>query len=284
MILTCPSCFARYLIAGDALGDAGRDVRCGKCGHVWHEDTPRDSLDELTNVTTAEPAQDQGLGFITSAEPIPEGVKPSVEPEQPKTAKVTPKPDKKIDLGNKLPMINGVAVAVAIFAILLTAVVMSRSAIIEIFPSSQAVFAKLGFDELPAEDTLVFDRITARIDAGKLLMTGNLINLSSKTAKLDDMQVDLLDRSGELIKSLPAKLEQQELKGEESLSMKFEFSEIPDKAVQARLKFSDGNEAIKSEAEEAHAPEKTAPTTDAADADNNPAHSEGGSNHQNAHE
>jgi predicted Zn finger-like uncharacterized protein len=37
MILTCPRCNTRYTVVDSALGGAaGRDVRCAKCGTVWH--------------------------------------------------------------------------------------------------------------------------------------------------------------------------------------------------------------------------------------------------------
>src|SRR5262245_60480364 len=35
MILTCPSCSARFLVPDTAIGKQGRRVRCGKCQHQW---------------------------------------------------------------------------------------------------------------------------------------------------------------------------------------------------------------------------------------------------------
>ncbi len=37
MIVTCPSCSARFRLADDALGETGRRLRCGRCKHAWHQ-------------------------------------------------------------------------------------------------------------------------------------------------------------------------------------------------------------------------------------------------------
>lgn len=36
MILTCPSCHARFSVADRLIPEGGRTVRCSKCTHAWH--------------------------------------------------------------------------------------------------------------------------------------------------------------------------------------------------------------------------------------------------------
>jgi predicted Zn finger-like uncharacterized protein len=38
MILTCPACVTRFLVEGLTIPAEGRDVRCGRCKHVWHQE------------------------------------------------------------------------------------------------------------------------------------------------------------------------------------------------------------------------------------------------------
>lgn len=42
MLLICPSCNARYLVADTVIGPAGRRVRCATCKHVWFQDAPQE--------------------------------------------------------------------------------------------------------------------------------------------------------------------------------------------------------------------------------------------------
>lgn len=40
MLLTCPSCKARYLVADTVIGPSGRRVRCASCKEVWQQQPP----------------------------------------------------------------------------------------------------------------------------------------------------------------------------------------------------------------------------------------------------
>jgi predicted Zn finger-like uncharacterized protein len=40
MILTCPACATRYQTDEAKFPPDGRQVRCAKCSHVWHQAAP----------------------------------------------------------------------------------------------------------------------------------------------------------------------------------------------------------------------------------------------------
>jgi len=44
MILSCPSCGARYLLNPHQLGESGRRVKCARCHHVWYQQRPADTI------------------------------------------------------------------------------------------------------------------------------------------------------------------------------------------------------------------------------------------------
>jgi predicted Zn finger-like uncharacterized protein len=51
MILNCPKCSTRFLVDPVALGEKGRSVRCGACGHSWFQEPPGDSTYEPPPLT-----------------------------------------------------------------------------------------------------------------------------------------------------------------------------------------------------------------------------------------
>lgn len=46
MILSCPNCATRYQVDDEKFPPEGRQVRCAKCGHRWHQDPPSDAAEE----------------------------------------------------------------------------------------------------------------------------------------------------------------------------------------------------------------------------------------------
>ena len=54
MIITCPSCSARYVVDPVKIGSDGRTVKCAKCGHAWAQPAPTpEKLENAAGVSSA---------------------------------------------------------------------------------------------------------------------------------------------------------------------------------------------------------------------------------------
>lgn len=63
MIISCPSCYTRYLVDPISIGHDGRDVRCAKCQHTWFQ------APKASPATASEPAFiDKFLGTTPTAQ------------------------------------------------------------------------------------------------------------------------------------------------------------------------------------------------------------------------
>jgi predicted Zn finger-like uncharacterized protein len=71
MILTCPQCATRYQADAAKFLPPGRNVRCAKCGHMWHQDA-----------AAPEPviAADVAIADVPSPEPVVPPPEPVVAP------------------------------------------------------------------------------------------------------------------------------------------------------------------------------------------------------------
>jgi predicted Zn finger-like uncharacterized protein len=56
MLITCPNCAARYLVADTVIGPSGRRVRCAACQQVWHQTAG---------------AQDAKRDIVRASDPVP---------------------------------------------------------------------------------------------------------------------------------------------------------------------------------------------------------------------
>jgi predicted Zn finger-like uncharacterized protein len=68
MRLICPSCGAQYEVDADLIPDAGRDVQCSACGHVWFEE-PGASVAAEAGVA-ALPEVEEAPATVADAPPV----------------------------------------------------------------------------------------------------------------------------------------------------------------------------------------------------------------------
>ena len=150
MILTCPSCSTRYSVDAAKFPAAGRNVRCAKCGHSWHQvgETPEpgpeqqlaqgpDSAPLSAIVSAAAEAAPAAADFA------PHGGEDVLSPARNfGPASVEEKP--RAPLAPRLAVVAGWVGLIVVVLLIGFAAVRYRQDIATIWPQSAGVYSSLG--------------------------------------------------------------------------------------------------------------------------------------------
>lgn len=196
MILTCPSCSTRYLIDPAAIGAAGRQVRCARCGHVWRQEPPTEPPPEASRA----PAGADG------SEPKPERA-PEPEPQPILRGPQRPQP---LPPGSNLPALRppprrraGPAAWLALLVLVVAGAVglyAFRQQIVTIWPPASKLFRTAGPAEPEAAGAgldirdVKFER---KAEAGRavLLVTGQVVNITQSARPAPRLRVAIGDEA-----------------------------------------------------------------------------------------
>ena len=243
MILTCEECHARYLVPVHSLAPNGRKVRCGNCGHTWHENFPEtelvgddgDAIDTfagaMEDVATASVLDDGPAG-----EPIPEGVRPIPE-------------------GSSVPAhiggdvyelrgrISGYMTAAVVFVVIMGGIYAFRDAVMHKFPPSKVVYEMAGVTILPPMAGVIFDQIEAKTqynDQGVevLSVTGQIINLRAQQQSLAPIRVSLRVSGEETLRDWVIDPPSETIGPEETLAFDTTYPDIPVEAKEVNVQFT----------------------------------------------
>jgi predicted Zn finger-like uncharacterized protein len=130
MILTCPSCATRYQADEAKFPPQGRQVRCAKCGHVWHQAGPAPMAETEPEIVaqpeparTTEPALTRTRSFAPAAT--------HTEPEP-------------MARGAMLAVVAGWVGLILVILVIGYSLVRYRQEISMIWPQSAGVYSSLG--------------------------------------------------------------------------------------------------------------------------------------------
>ncbi len=196
MILTCPQCATRYQADATKFQPAGRNVRCAKCGHVWHQDPP--PLPEPEPVVEEYVAPEQ-----PSPPPPPEPIPappPRVQAYAPSPAIAreaapvqTPKGPSRWPAWLALGF-GWAALAAAVLAIGWSALFF-RPQVVTIWPQSASLYAALGLKSNAGGIDIQDVAYHRGSEAGQsvLSVTGRLANTGSRELPVPEIRVGLSD-------------------------------------------------------------------------------------------
>src|SRR5579871_3251832 len=180
MILTCPQCSTRYQVDGTKFPSTGRNVRCAKCGHVWHQLGP-----------VPEPDPDAEL---IVEEPVPPAPPPAAV--QPRVAAFVPTPPRQVEaeveepaparrprrswLG-RIAIFFGWLLLIGLVAAFGWATVRFRDTVAMVMPSSKSFYSAVGLPISPRglDFTKVAYNREKKDGQTVLIVTGRIVNHSS---------------------------------------------------------------------------------------------------------
>ncbi len=189
MILTCPQCATRYQADAAKFQPSGRNVRCGKCGHVWRQDAPAPESDAVSDMPVIE------------EEPPPPPVvePPAAGPDSPATLRdritMVEPPREKSRWPVRLAMGAGWASLIAIVLLIGWAAAAFRQQIATLWPQSASLYAALGMDTNISGLDIRDVRYSRTADNGGtvIALTGELANTSARELPVPQLRAALID-------------------------------------------------------------------------------------------
>lgn len=236
MILTCPNCASRFLLAAQALAPNGRHVRCSNCSETWFQEPDETELYE--DEDDAREQESQGIEeleqpYTPPIEDIPEAVKP--RPEDPHPGKV----QHATQAGPPIALTaQSIAFAALVFVALCVPLIAFKSSIMSAWPESIAFYQEIGSAKSVPGEALVFDKIAADIKDDSITISGQIINLTSKDKIMPLIEVAARDNEGHELSHWYIEPPQSILKAEETLPLKAQYSFVSDKPIaDIRMRF-----------------------------------------------
>ena len=181
MILTCPECATRYQTDAAKFPPAGRNVRCAKCSHVWHQSPPQpEPENDVVDVAPeAAPVYERSEAPVIDRTPVHEAPEAEAERIVPEPAYADP-PQAAPATGRRIGLAVGWAVFIGIILAIGFAGVSYRQQIATVMPQSASLYSSMG---MPVNTTGIdFRNYSQHMEQQDgqpvLIVSGDLVNIS----------------------------------------------------------------------------------------------------------
>jgi predicted Zn finger-like uncharacterized protein len=188
MIVTCPSCEAKYRVDPAALGARGGRAKCASCSHVWTVED--DALTLMEPVSAPEPAREP--------EPEPE---PGPSLRDKPHAAIRAREDAKRRKARLAAEGAGWAGVAACLAVVLTGAVLFRVDVVETWPRAAGAYATVGLQVNPSGLEVAGLDAQMRDEDGApvLVVEGEVRNVAGRERPVAPLRAQVLAEDGSVL-------------------------------------------------------------------------------------
>lgn len=227
MIVTCPSCEAKYRVDAAALAARGNKVKCAACAHSWVVEDEGLTLNE-----PVEPSFDaDAVAPEPSAPEFDEDPAPSIK-EKPAAAVRARAEQQRRKQAMAVEGAGWAGVAACVAVALISAVIF-RVNIVQTWPRTAGAYAAVGMDINPYG--LEVGMLTASFEDGGLYVEGVLENITGGERPTVPLNARVLDSHGAVLKSWPVQLESAVLPGGGAERFYTSLDAVPEGAVRVEV-------------------------------------------------
>jgi predicted Zn finger-like uncharacterized protein len=226
MIVTCPSCEAKYRVEAEALEARRGKVKCASCAHVWTVDDDALALSQPVE-PVGEPAP-----ALAEAEPRQ---RPSLR-EKPAAA-IRARQDAKRRKARLAAEGAGWMGVTACIAVLLGAAVIFRVDVVDVWPRSAGAYAAVGLDVNPYG--VEIEGLRARFEtveaAPVLLVSGELRNITAEERPAPPLQAVAYGEDGSALARWPIAMEAPSVLAQSAARFEAALPNPPENAVRIEV-------------------------------------------------
>ncbi len=253
MIVTCPSCEAKYRVDAAALAARGNKVKCAACAHSWVVEDEGLTLNE-----PVEPSFD-----VSEAAPEPSAADfeddpaPSIR-EKPAAAVRARAEQQRRKQAMAVEGAGWAGVAACVAVALISAVIF-RVNIVQTWPRTAGAYAAVGMDINPYG--LEVGMLTASFEDGGLYVEGVLENITGGERPTVPPNPRILDSHGAVRNSWPVQLESAVLPGGGAERFHTSLDNVPESAVRVEVIIAEEGVADLADAQAHEGETHAAPTS-----------------------